>query len=105
MKEESTTTRESVIKLANGNDDIFPAFPLYPVDDDLYNKLKQEQNIDPEDILKVKESTQNDVADNDLDVPGSELDDQQENIGSEDEENNSYSLGGDNHNDLEENQG
>ena len=37
-----------------------------------------------------------------LDVPGSELDDEQEDIGSEDEENNYYSLGGDNHNDLEE---
>lgn len=41
----------------------------------------------------------------DLDVPGSELDDQQENIGSEDEENNYYSLGGDDHNDLEEDKG
>lgn len=30
-----------------------------------------------------------------LDVPGSELDDEQEEIGSEDEENNHYSLGGD----------
>ena len=39
----------------------------------------------------------------DLDVPGSELDDQQESIGSEDEENNYYSLGGDDHNDLDEN--
>lgn len=38
----------------------------------------------------------------DLDVPGSELDNQQENVGSEDKENNYYSLSGDNHNDLEE---
>lgn len=37
-----------------------------------------------------------------LDVPGSELDDEEELIGSEDEENNYYSIGGDNHNDLEE---
>jgi hypothetical protein len=35
----------------------------------------------------------------DLDVPGSELDDDQEIIGSEDEENNYYSLG-DNQDDL-----
>ena len=41
----------------------------------------------------------------DLDVPGSELDDQQEDIGSEDEENNYYSMGGDNHNNLEEDNG
>ena len=38
----------------------------------------------------------------DLDVPGAELDDTQEAIGSEDEENNYYSLGGDDHEDLEE---
>lgn len=33
----------------------------------------------------------------DLDVPGSELDDANEDIGEEDEENNYYSLGGDRH--------
>lgn len=38
-----------------------------------------------------------DMAGEDLDVPGAELDDANEAIGSEDEENNSYSLGGDNH--------
>lgn len=38
-----------------------------------------------------------------LDIPGSEDDDIQENIGSEDEENNYYSLGGDNHTSLDEN--
>jgi hypothetical protein len=36
-----------------------------------------------------------DMAGRDLDVPGSELDDANEDIGSEDEENNPYSLGGD----------
>ena len=36
-----------------------------------------------------------DMAGKDLDIPGSELDDDTEAIGSEDEENNSYSLGGD----------
>ncbi|MBT1685678.1 hypothetical protein [Dawidia soli] len=43
-----------------------------------------------------------DFAGKDLDIPGSELDDASEAIGTEDEENNSYSLGGDNHEDLEE---
>lgn len=37
-----------------------------------------------------------------LDVPGSELDDDNEVLGSEDEENNSYSLGGDSKADLED---
>ncbi len=38
----------------------------------------------------------------DMDVPGSESDDGNENIGEEDEENNYYSLGGDRHENLEE---
>lgn len=38
----------------------------------------------------------------DLDVPGAEEDDSNEEIGEEDEENNYYSLGGDAHDDLEE---
>ena len=42
---------------------------------------------------------------NDLDIPGAEMDDLQEDIGSEDEENNYYSLGGEDHVDLEEDQG
>lgn len=37
-----------------------------------------------------------------LDVPGAELDDAMEKIGAEDEENNYWSLGGDNHEDLEQ---
>ncbi|MEX2235183.1 MAG: hypothetical protein WD824_23675 [Cyclobacteriaceae bacterium] len=40
-----------------------------------------------------------DMAGKDLDIPGAELDDENEAIGSEDEENNSYSLGGDAHED------
>jgi hypothetical protein len=38
-----------------------------------------------------------DFSGEDLDVPGAELDDEDEDIGSEDEENNPYSLGGDNY--------
>jgi hypothetical protein len=43
-----------------------------------------------------------DFAGDDLDIPGAEDDDAQEAVGSEDEENNSYSLGSDRHSDLEE---
>lgn len=41
-------------------------------------------------------------SDEDLDIPGSDLDDENEEIGEEDEENNYYSLGGERHEDLEE---
>ena len=51
---------------------------------------------------KTGRRPKNKLAGDDLDVPGSELDDADEKIGEEDEENNYYSLGGDDHDDLEE---
>ncbi len=91
----------------------FPDYPIYPPPDDIYNQDK-EVDLDPEQPSKTKETNQTsgqlnekdfseDPTGSDLDVPGSELDDEQEVIGNEDEENNYYSLGGDNHNDLDEN--
>ena len=91
---------------------------LYPPSEDIYNQLKKEIDINPEDISKKKiaieinntselnqKNFEEDLSGKDLDIPGAELDDKQENIGSEDEENNLYSIGGDNHNDLEEDKG
>jgi hypothetical protein len=57
------------------------------------------------DLLNVDGSLADDVTGDDLDVPGSEADDDNEIIGEEDEENNYYSLGGDNHESQEENKG
>lgn len=59
------------------------------------------QSTGDDEILKNR-SWPVDFAADDLDIPGSEQDDAQEQIGSEDEENNSYSLGSDRHSDLEE---
>ena len=90
-------------------------YPLYPTQDDIYSRLKEDKDIDPEDLSRIKKNDdkfeldpeeeldlENDPLGDDLDVPGSELDDDQEDIGNEDEENNFYSIGGDNHEDLEE---
>jgi hypothetical protein len=55
-----------------------------------------------DDQLRFRETPVHMTAE-DLDVPGAELDDAEENIGEEDEENNPYSIGGDRHEDLEEN--
>lgn len=71
----------------------------YPASEDIYNNEDKLEDIDPEEISTEKiinqdnhEWKQNsDKLGNDLDVPGSELDDKQEDIGSEDEENNFYS--------------
>ncbi|WP_211228185.1 hypothetical protein [Aequorivita capsosiphonis] len=90
----------------------FPGYPHYPASEDIYNNEK-ETDLNPEDPSKTKkppvESNQRnekdfpeDMTAEDLDVPGSKDDEAKANSGKEDEENNYYSLGGDNHNDLEE---
>lgn len=89
-------------------------YPYYPAAEDIYRIDAEDKDIDPENILKIKTfnddngSTIDEIFrhtgdGDDLDVPGSELDDELEDIGSEDEENNYYSIGGDDHEDLEEN--
>lgn len=105
-------------KLDQKDKNAIPNSLLYPANEDIYNQFKKESDIDPEDVSKNKvpveinyttEMNEKDFSDDvsgaDLDVPGSELDDEQEKLGSEDEENNYYSIGGDNHNDLEESKG
>lgn len=91
---------------------------LYPPSEDIYTQFKKESDIDPENISKNKvpveinnvaelnqKNFDEDVSGADLDVPGSELDDNLEDIGIEDEENNHYSIGGDDHSSLDENTG
>jgi hypothetical protein len=111
---------ENKDKKSNGEgqnkEDQIPESLLYPPSEDIYNQLKKESDINPDDITKKKIpvdvnnrgefneiNPEGDMSAADLDIPGSELDDAQEQVGSEDEENNHYSIGGDNHNDLEEN--
>lgn len=77
-------------------------YPLYPVKEDIYFQFKEEQDINPDNRLTDKNSPELNLPFN-LDVPGAELDDIQEEIGSEDEENNYYSIGGDDHSNLDEN--
>ncbi len=63
-------------------------------------------NVDNEgDPLNEDSSLMQDMTGESLDVPGSSADDADERIGEEDEENNYYSLGGDNHESQEENKG
>ncbi len=98
----------------NNPEEEFPGYPSYPASDDIFIKGKELSDIDPENILKKKapnlkpgEWNEKDFDDiksgDDLDIPGEELDDAEELIGEEDEENNYYSIGGDNHDNLEEN--
>ena len=90
-------------------------YPEYPESEDIYGKYHKERSINPEDparsnfrsdFIRIGKNNEKDFAEDvsgsDLDIPGSELDDELELVGSEDEENNYYSLGGDEHNDLDE---
>ena len=101
-------------KNVNESDDL-PGYPLYAPSEDIYNKEKKDTHINPDDNSEIsnvtlgskwnEEDYDTTLSGDDLDVPGSELDDKDEAIGKEDEENNYYSLGGDDHADLDENQG
>jgi hypothetical protein len=118
MKEKTSKAILNKRKSGNSQEDDPDGYPLYPETEDIYGKCHKERWINPEDPTKTKELFDiiktgvnnekdfiDDVSGSDLDIPGSELDDELELIGSEDEENNYYSLGGDNHNDLEEDYG
>lgn len=106
---------ESVIK--KEKDDNQKGYPSYDESKDIYEKSEKKSEINPEDISKNKalNSTnavrrkaldkKHKLTGKDLDVPGSELDDAQEAIGSEDEENNYYSQVDDNHEDLKQDKG
>ncbi len=88
----------------------------YHEKDELYPKNERLKFPDPDDYADLDRRNDNfqimnekdfseDVSGDDLDVPGAELDDDMEAIGDEDEENNYYSLGGDDHENLEEDRG
>lgn len=87
----TSSTDDEDISLASGNesdvtrDDLIALGGTRYSDNDLQNTTRT-NTVDGED----------------LDIPGAELDNSNEEIGEEDEENNYYSLGGDRHENLEE---
>ncbi len=118
MKKQGQSPKSESVLPAGTNSDSLPGYPSYPSSEDIFKKSKEEPEIDPEDISQRKKSSkkeekdmpnelgfEDDLTGEDLDVPGSEDDELEENFGMEDEENNYYSLGGDDHLDLEEDLG
>ena len=80
-------------------------------DDDLELQEGTEADVDDDDLAVLNstdaeigrpQNVSNEEIDTGLDIPGSELDDENEELGEEDEENNYYSLGGDRHESQEE---
>jgi hypothetical protein len=106
---ESTNTQNEPAKTSV---DPFPGYPEYPEKDDIYanaEEVRLDTNPPAEKILNTPHAKWNekDFKDektgDDLDVPGSEVEELGEEIpGKEDEENEYFSLGGDDHEDLDE---
>lgn len=80
-------------------------------EEDLNFRSGTEADVNDEDLavlnstndeIGMPQNVSNEDLNTDLDIPGSELDDDNERIGEEDEENNYYSLGGDRHESQEE---
>jgi len=116
MKEIEKQLRTNGISPNEDGKNKLPDSLLYPPGEDIYRKFHKESDIDPEDISKKKAPVEinnvselnqkefdEDMSGADLDIPGSEFDDEFDDTGNEDEENGHYSIGGDNHNNLEEN--
>lgn len=83
-------------------DEELPGYPSNPPSEDIFRKYDKDDDLNPENPREAKATTEratdeftDDLTLGDLDVPGSELDDEMEIIGNEDEENNYYSLGSD----------
>ncbi|AOW10224.1 hypothetical protein [Flavobacterium gilvum] len=116
MKAIEKQLRTNGISLDKKDKNKLPDSLLYPPEEDIYRKFHKESDIDPEDISKKKAPVEiNNISElnqkefdeamsgSDLDIPGSEFDDELEIAGNEDEENGLYSIGGDSHTNLEEN--
>jgi hypothetical protein len=63
-----------------------------------------DQDLGDDEMVQASARVDDIPEEGDLDVPGADLDDDDEELGEEDEENNYYSLGGDRHESLEEDQ-
>jgi hypothetical protein len=68
-----------------------------PSEDELNLKRAALEESDNEGVPLNEKGFKKDFSGKDLDVPGADQDDMEEAIGEEDEENNEYSLGGDDH--------
>ena len=103
-------------KLSKAEEKGFPGYTVYPASEDIYNIFKKDPAVNPDDnsIIKPEHKKKgewnekdysNELTGDDLDIPGNEINEDINDAGIEDEENDYFSLGGDNHNDLEEDNG
>jgi hypothetical protein len=105
----------------NGAEEVYETSFDTEKEEEVSPAFRPKTDLDEDPEMEIVDGTEADVTEEDLDelerdglqdrnfhpdeidVPGAELDDAQEEIGEEDEENNYYSLGGDDKENLEEN--
>ena len=99
IEEEIEGSKDANVSTSEKNDLEIAANDM-PTEDDINLRRAALDDTDDDGTPLNEESFNKNVTDSDLDIPGSEEDDEDEEIGEEDEENNAYSLGGDNHDEI-----
>ena len=101
---------EKSVKAKDAKEDTPPLADVDADAEDIGIASETDADLTQDDLIALGEietdlGRREQLTGDDLDVPGAEEDDENEEIGEEDEENNYYSLGGDAHEDLEEDKG
>jgi hypothetical protein len=97
------TPFEEAVEEKDDDIGIVPGTEADVTEEDLILLGERDQDMDMGEDEEIKRvGSLLDQAGDEMDMPGTELDDANESIGEEDEENNYYSLGGDRHENLEE---
>ncbi|HEV7230157.1 MAG TPA: hypothetical protein VGO45_02445 [Bacteroidia bacterium] len=102
MKAKAKTTPAAGKEKEKKGKDALPGYPVYPASEDIYSRNKEEKDLDPENNSRKKtpnddpegwneKDFNDDMTAEDLDIPGNEMDEEENAPGSEDEENNYYS--------------
>jgi hypothetical protein len=99
--EESKESNDADVSSSEKND-LETAANDMPTEDDINLRKAALDDTDEDGTPLNEESFKKNVTESDLDIPGSENEYKDEQPGEEDEENNAYSLGGDNHDDIPE---
>lgn len=109
-KEALSNLPDKSVKTKDAKDDTPPLADVDADAEDIGIVSGTDADLTADDLIALGEiqadfGRREQLTGDDLDVPGAEEDDENEEIGEEDEENNYYSLGGDAHEDLEEDKG
>jgi hypothetical protein len=103
MKEKNDTDQQSLKMEVQNETENSDGYPIYPENEDIYNKFKKIRELEPDEIALINESNidlvsgnevivEEDFIGNNLDLAEAELSVNQEDIDLENEEKNYFSL-------------